>query len=269
MPENDRIERALIEQKKEILRQRYGARFSGYPGTLPPEVERAWLDYVIEFEAASRDAALTTVRHFIGDPVFGHITDIPEDRIPVELEKAVEILASNGVFVDFINPSTSVREQYRFITEELLDEQIEDFRVDGLEIHYLYEAYHPDDEEDVRRYGVEFLAALFTKSRSALDALLPDGECYNSEGERIPPDKFSKQTDRFLNSFTSFICHRAEPLLTQVEGDYATVEIDVIWHGISSDSLRASGTGIARLRLKRSDSGRWGVIQVCLPGWQF
>lgn len=269
MPDNDRIERALIEQKKEILRQRYGARFSGNPETLPPEVERAWLDYVIEFEAASSDAALTTVRHFIGDPVFGHITDIPEGRIGAELEKAVEILASNGVFVDFINPSTCVRERYRFITEELLDEQIEDLRIDGLETHYLYEAYHPADEEDVRRHGVEFLTALFRKSRSALGAFLPDGECYNSRGEHIPPDKFRNQTDCFLNSFTSFICPRVEPLLTQVQGDYATVEIDVIWHGVSSDSLSTSGTGVARLRLKRSDSGRWGVIQVCLPGWQF
>ena len=44
------IQKALIESKRKTLKDEYGAIFSQDSGWLPPDMELAWLDYMLEME---------------------------------------------------------------------------------------------------------------------------------------------------------------------------------------------------------------------------
>jgi hypothetical protein len=58
-------------------------------------------------------------------------------------------LAEYGVYVDFLY-EVDTTEMYCFVTEELLDEEIDDVRIPGLQCHFVYEEFHPNDEEGAK-----------------------------------------------------------------------------------------------------------------------
>ena len=56
------------------------------------------------------------------------------------------------------------KELYRFITEELFQEEIDDMRIPGMFSHYTYEEFHPNHEYDLQRYTTEFIQSYLNKS---------------------------------------------------------------------------------------------------------
>jgi len=49
---------------------------------------------------------------------------------------------------------------YRFLTEDLMQEEIDDFRIKGMMHNFIYEDFYPNDEGDLRKYSEEFIAGL-------------------------------------------------------------------------------------------------------------
>ncbi len=145
--DNDSIQRALNEAKRRALEERYGAHFGGDPDNLPPELERDWLEYIEEFERQFEHADLTTVRAFIGNPTFPAVGTMSTDELASELERLLELLDRNSIHVEF--PDTiSTAEQYRSITEELFDEEMDDIRIDGMVHVFMYGERNEDDGEN-------------------------------------------------------------------------------------------------------------------------
>jgi hypothetical protein len=144
----DECGRDLVEDKKRALEQEFGCTFHSGNSTVPPEVEWDWLHCVEEFERQHRLCRQTTVRRFIGEPLLPAPENLMPQQLAGELERLLDLLAANTVIVHFPG-GLGEREMYRFLVGELLEEMMDDIRIPGMTHNFLYEDFHPGEEEEV------------------------------------------------------------------------------------------------------------------------
>lgn len=126
----------LIERKKKELTERFGAKF-GDCRRLPPEVEYAWLCSVEEFEERTKNSSLITVREFLGNPRPTPLSDIPPARVQQEVDTFLEFLHSRDIEVCF-GEGITPPEAYCYLTDELLNELIENVRQPGFHTVFVF-----------------------------------------------------------------------------------------------------------------------------------
>ena len=145
----ERAQRIVNDLKRKELEARYGAVFSSPDESeIPSEVEAQWLENIDEFERQFENAAQITLREFLGSPSVRPLADIPPSELEAELNALLDLLAEQNVVVDFLREVEDA-EAYRFITEELFDEEIDDIRVPGMVLHFIYEEFHPGPEDEI------------------------------------------------------------------------------------------------------------------------
>jgi len=137
-----RIRRIFLEDKKKEISGKYTAQFF-YEGNneLPLDIEEAWVNNIEEFEIQFQNSKSISLWEYIGCPNV-HIFD--EQRpidIDGECKQIIQLLVDNNIEVEFPD-HIDILAKYRFITEELIKEEIEDIRIPGFQLHFDYEQYH-------------------------------------------------------------------------------------------------------------------------------
>lgn len=263
----DRIQRILNEYKRKELAEKYEAQFSSDSNpNLPPEIEGQWLDHIAEFERQFEEASRISVREFVDSPVTRAVADIPVLEIEAELNHLLDILAEHNIFVDFLY-EVEAEEAYRFIREELLDETIDDIRIPGLQHHFIYEEFHPNDEEDAKMWAEEFLTAFLSNDEEQLGVAVSDEELRDAGGEPVSAAQMHQLMARFHARHRSISDFTAKALACEVTGDQAKVEFALTWESSRRSTTDTIATiGRATIRLQRSRYGGWDVTQAVLPG---
>ncbi len=262
----DDVQRALNESKKRILEERYGGRFSSSGPDLPPEIEAEWLDNIEEFERQFEQAGQTTVGKYVGDPVLKRIEEIPPGDIKEELARLIEILASNNIEVHF-DGSVPPCERYRFITEELFKEEMDDIRVDGMTQHFIYEEFHPDQKMDAELEAEMFLRELLGHEAEIKLLAFSNDKLCAPDGSAITAEHMLEMVEAFRNSVAVFLEKEIGKAESNIEGDHATVEIPVSWEGLRTESMEpVKASGMARVRMRKEDE-QWCVVQANVPGY--
>jgi len=260
-----RIQRALNESKKRELEGKYDARFHE-SGDLPPDVERQWLDNIERFEQACAGAKRTTVRHFIGNPTVTPIDKLQPDQVQPALDTVISILNRNDVFLDFLAP-TPIEEQYRFITEELLDVEIDDIRMHGFQHRFIYEEFHPNDRLAIEDTVNDVLYFFFDKQPKMFAHYFAHDGFLSERGEPLTKEEVMDAIRRVYETVLAFTHHNVTNVRVNVEGDAASAEAELTWKGLAQDAARElEHTGTATFRLQRSPYGGWDVMQMSIPG---
>lgn len=263
--QDDHIQRALNEAKRQELREKYGAEFHSGDCSLPPEIEGRWLNEIEEFERQFESSEQITVCRFVGNPPVRPLGDIPHEELRGELEHLLEILCSNNIQVSFPE-DVSDAEAYRFLTEEILSQEIADIRIEGLTLNFLYEEFHPDLAKDASWIAEDFLQALFERKEEAIMTLLCSEESFNQQGAYQPPDSLRSQVFAFLGDIAMFLDWDVEVTRCTVEEGQASVYASIFWTGLNVESLRkVSACGRAEVCLRLLDDC-WRVVHVSLPG---
>ena len=89
------------------------------------------------------------------------MAEIPPYALEEAVEDLLELLAEHGIAVDFMGGWDDLA-AYRFLTEELLDEEMDDIRIEGMFSHF--EATTP--EYDVQMLVDIFVTDLFWQDRN-------------------------------------------------------------------------------------------------------
>lgn len=263
----DRIQRILNEKKKDDLRQQFGMQFEGHSEELSPLEESEWLDYITEFERQFENATEISVRERIGNPTIRPLSDIPDTELENELDQLLELLYANNIVVDFIN-EVDDREVYRFITEELLDEMMDDIRIPEMYSHFTYEEFHPNDEADTKECAEDFLHAFFEHDDEELTLAIGEDELKDGQGHPISPEEFKTLLDGFHGTYIAIMAFSVQAERTTIDGDHARVEVATVWQALKNDGktiVRRNGT--SEIFLKRSPYSGWDVIQTKIAGW--
>jgi hypothetical protein len=129
------IQESLAQSKREQLRDDFGMLYEYTDPRLSPKAQNDFLDYILEFERQFEDAQRITVRERIGNPSIQSVEEIPQNALEVALDKMMDLLFEHGIVVDFMGEWDDLA-AYRFITEELLDEETDDIRIEGMISHF-------------------------------------------------------------------------------------------------------------------------------------
>jgi hypothetical protein len=142
----DQIQRIFnIQKRKDICEKYPAAIFSKENSDLPADIEAEWHRYIEEFEEKFENASEIPVFQFIGSPTIKPINDIPAHEVENEYLRLELLLYENGVYVEFPE-NIDVRTKYEFITREIMHEEIENIRIEGMLLIFDYEEFHPSED---------------------------------------------------------------------------------------------------------------------------
>ena len=233
----------------------------------PPEPYNTWEEYYEAFDRQLDEAPQITVRKRIGNPTLRLADEIPDSEIEAELDQLIELLYANNIVIEFIHDIDN-REAYIFITEELLNETMDDIRIPDMYSHFIYEEFHPNDLDDVELWTGEFLDTFFKEGTEGQFIPIGDKELYDAVGNAISQREFKQQIDEFHALHPIVTEYKYDILSINLDGDYASAEVNISWAGLNKQEnamMRHQGT--STLRLKRSLDIGWDVIQARIVGW--
>jgi hypothetical protein len=251
-----RTQEALSQAKKEKLRDEYGLEFEYVASHLSPEIENEWLDYLLEFERQFEQAKLTTVRERIGNPDLQPLSDLPLDRVGEALEALLELLAAYGIAVDFLGDVADA-EAYRYLTEELLDEEMDDIRIEGMKTHFTYAT----PEYDVQMWVDMFVRDVFTQDRKYFLPGLASRLFFDTQGEPIPAEQIQQMVESVWERLPATNKVTTKPITTQVKENEGEVWALITWN---DKTRKIKGRVKSYFRLKPSPYTGWDVVQTSL-----
>ena len=264
--EQQKIQKALNQAKKRELEEKYGALFSEGDSQAPAEIESQWLDSIAEFERQFKDARRVTVREFLGNPGFTPPEEIPRERLETELDRAMELLSLHNISVDSV-AGVSDEDMYRFVTTELMSEEIDEIKIEGMMHCFIYEEFHPNDEYDAKRCAEDFLRDLFERHEEYVDLNLAKDEVFDLDGRRVTREEMKDLVRSLYSRYSAFIGQKFECVGCSLEGEFATVRLHSEWSGLKVRSMEhVSHKGMSELKMKKSPYGGYDIIQINIPG---
>lgn len=265
--ERERIQKALNEAKKREIEEKYGARFSDGESKLPPEAEAQWLNYITEFERQFENAKRISIRKRLGSPTFRSLDEIPPQELEAEIDRVLDLLSRIDVAVDCV-AEVPDEDFYRFLTTELIDEEIDDITIEGMRHCFIYEEFHPNDEYDAKGGAEDFLWSLFGRYEEYAARAFSEDEVYDPVGRRTTRTAMQDAIRSFYKSYAVFTGNKFECTACSLDGDYARVTLQGEWSGLKAGSLEPeSHKGECVFRMKKSPYGGYDMIQANIPGF--
>jgi hypothetical protein len=235
-------------------------------GQLKPEIENQWLNYIYDYEQVYKDAKQVKVIEYIGNPTFKKINELAPEEISAELDRLCDLMVAGGVrFTATCDYDDELI--YRFITEELFEEEMADIRLDGTLQCFNYEEFHPNHDYDLRRYSDDFLRWIFEKTWTddhakyeMIDTISFQGKDY--DGPAISQIIFAFQEE--IRSFEVEEKNYKEVAFDLLEyTGHVVIQLSYVrnWNNGNSDKLK----GDCHLYFK-SEYGGWSLSGFGLPG---
>ncbi|MEO8665823.1 MAG: hypothetical protein ABI462_10025 [Ignavibacteria bacterium] len=114
-------------------------------GELDEEDDEEFIHNVEEFKKGHAKAKMISVFKKIGKPKFTELSKVDPKDLKAELRRLVVTLDDHNIIVHS-HGEYDDKEKYRFITEEVFKEFVEDDKKHH--ITFVYEDYHPEMEDD-------------------------------------------------------------------------------------------------------------------------
>lgn len=156
--ENLKFENELLKVK---LKTEFG--MSDHVSSLDLQAENEWLKYIYEFEKLHMEGKRIKIYDLIGKPDYKKASDLNKEEVSAELEKLFRILIENDICLDMLCEYED-EVIYKFITEELFEEETDDIKIEGLKHCFIYEEFHPNHEYDLRKETEIFFEAVITRN---------------------------------------------------------------------------------------------------------
>ena len=114
-------------------------------GELDEEDDEEFIHNVEEFKKGHAKAKMISVYKKIGKPKFAELNKVDPKKLKDELRRLIVTLDEHNIIVHS-HGEYEDKEKYRFITEEVFKEFIEDDKKNHFT--FVYEDYHPEMEDD-------------------------------------------------------------------------------------------------------------------------
>lgn len=253
---SENLNRLNIENEniKKFLTEEYGASFleNSDENDLPPEVENNFLNHVLAYEKGLSTAELVCIHDFVGGPIFQIAENLDDEEITIELARLIKLLNDSMISVDTLC-EVPERELYRFITEELMFEDIDDLHIPGMVTHFTYEEFHPNHKYDIENHSTEFFDSYLNLNNNYYLNLL------TTEAER------SVWHSHFRESFCQFRLDDFSIIDLKFDSENAIVLFDCDFLGRIEgvvQSLRYVGAGEIKLLYQNE---YWCIDSIKLP----
>lgn len=156
-----------LNLENELLLMKLKAEFGGehfMADDLPPDVTNHFLQSVYDFEKAYvENTDQITVFEKISSPYVIPADLLNDDGIAHELNRLTNLLAEKNIMLDCIY-EVNPRILYRFLSEELMQQEVDKTTIEGFFLHFIYEEFYPNVQEDIKSHLKEFIMELMNRS---------------------------------------------------------------------------------------------------------
>jgi hypothetical protein len=256
--ENENLLRFDNERIKKLLVEEYDACFPDLfdENNLPPEIENQFLNRILLFEKEYKTVNSISVYDYLGEPEFKLAKNLSDNEITKELGRMTKLLNDQLLSLDTLC-EVPERELYRFLTEELLFEQIDDMHIPGMITHFTYEEFHPNHKYDIQNHSDEFFEFYLNLEHTYYLQLL------TIEAEK------SDWHSHFRKAFSQFHLETFSITEIVVENESAVVQFECDFTGRiegGRESLRFVGAGEMQLLYQNE---YWCIDAIKLPSSKF
>jgi hypothetical protein len=154
---------------------------------------------------------------------------------------------------------------YRFLTEELFEQEMIDLRFAGMVQHFTYEEFHPNHDYDLRRYVNEFAQKLYSNQWH------PEYDTINFTKEIIfKGNRYDREgVSKIIHAFQD-----AQPFMELIEFEINHLDFNLSLktgkangHLIYSSSVSAKHRGEWETHFSYDDElGYWNICEFQMPG---
>lgn len=263
-PEDElKAENGLLKLKLEL---EHGMKHND-TSSLKPEVEIEWLNYVYAFEQQYKDAKRIKVFDKLDRPDYKKVDDLKPGEIAREVERLLSMMGKKGIALDYLNVYDDAV-IYRFITDELFSQEVDDISIPGMVHHFIYEEFHPNHAYDMERYVREFAEKLYSKSwNPEYDTLcfskevLFNGNTYDKAGISSLVAVFQEAHQSLqLNQF------ELEELNFDIDKGYGKLKAWIAWIASTPDGIEhQKGYGLVNF-IYDNELGYWDIHEFQMPG---
>jgi hypothetical protein len=164
-------------------------------------------------------------------------------------------LLAHGVAVDFLGEVDDI-EAYRYLSGELLDEEMDDIRIPGMTSHFDYST----PEYDVEMWVEEFVGRILFQEGAYFLEFLDRQPLFDVDGEPVTADEYRRQIEAVWAELPAMEARQfaVKPVATTVEGDEATVTAVVRYYDGRYEAVREVESFF---RLQVSPYYGWDVVQ--------
>lgn len=242
------------EFKKMKMNLEHGAIFPDeMMQNLPPEIEGAFLDSIINFEKAFKNAKRTTIAEKLNKTHFIPENVLNDAEIDIEIAKVQKALQDHNIrFEIIVEDEYSNREIYKFLTEDFMDVEIDDFQFDGMISCFNYEDYRPN-----HRYSLNESANNFINEFKDIDS--NTYKDYVFENETV-----EEKITIFRNQFQNIELIDFQVNKIDFDENEATVTFTITFEALQKDCQKISFSGQGFLEFKFQDA-HWSMSDVQWP----
>jgi len=169
------------KKKEKELKEKFGMKSMGFNENASPELINKFLNNVQQFEEAYEKAETKKIFEILNSPNFKKLEMLNPEEIPSEINKVLDIYAKNNMCVDIIEEAdVSDSDFYKFLTEELPQQETDYINIEGMTTNFIYEEFHPSDKLDAKDTISNFLSSLLHNNVDNMKTWLSKDElCFN------------------------------------------------------------------------------------------
>jgi hypothetical protein len=268
MPKRDTNSISLDQQEEnEICKLRLAASYGAVvtsSNQLPEEIESAWLLRLEEVEKQFVESKKISVASFLDFPTYISEERLSDKKVKLALDQTLEDLSKAGIEITTLY-KVPPREMYKYLTEELLWEQIDNVRMQGINHQFVYEEFFQNEEFEIEHTIVEFFDMLFGKYYSMLESII-----YVDEDELGDNPEQASMVDRlcdFADAFDQIELNEFRLLKINVEDDEGSVTAHINFTGHPNSKGKGfTFEGPCHFKLKLDKYDSWTISYCEIPG---
>lgn len=225
-----------------------GAVF-GSPGNpdLSPELENHFLKHVMAFEKQFENPKTIRLFDKIDQPtIFSPAAEINDVEISSALDALISWLSEYSITVVVHSPRVSVRELYRFITEELFEYEMENIDLPRYTTTFTYDDFHPDPVYECSEIAEDSIRLILDTRQLKFIPYLSSNELRLNDHYPLTDEDFIKLINRLKINYDEIKC----PGISDVKCD------------LGATTARVTGNYAALLTTMRDEypcGGAWAV----------
>ena len=223
---------------------------------LSPEEELKWLEEIDQFDQQLESGRQITVRQRIGDPIVTPVAQIPLYALAQAVNNLLNLLAEHGIIIDFMGEWDDFA-AYQFVTEEILDEEMDDVHIEGMWTHF--EATTPECE--IEFWVDNFVSDLFRHEGEYFLSGLDKQPLFNMQGEPLTAVQFKQQIEAVWKVLPATPHAIVALMAVEVEAEEGTMTAKISWHNDDENSI---GQVESYFRLQLSPYSGWDIVQTSL-----
>ena len=242
------------EFKKMKISLEHGAVFpTELSKNLPPEIEGAFLDSIINFEKAFKNAKKISVFEKIGKPHFVPENVLNDAEIDIEIQKVHNLLNKNDIELGMLAKDDYCnRKIYKFLTEEFINEEIEALQLQGFVSVFNYEDFRPN-----HRYSIAESTRDFIDEFINIDSKTYEDHDFENEECKI-------KVDAFRNKFQRLDLINLEITDLVFDEKTAKTTFDITFEGYQNQQQKLHFSGVGSITFNYQ-YGFWYTDTVILP----